>query len=376
MKRSLKFLTSFTGVVITTVFFVLFLTFIPNISNFKLSNWVNSASLNNFEAIEQSSEYISVLDNRSGLSLTLPQNESFSVGLRIPPGVGRAITRWLKSVAEEPGFIRLLLSLFLPLINIIIGLLIFLINILLGFFNLISFVLLPIWLYLVNLIRSKWEQVHMDLHLKITSEEEAKRRFPLQKKQNISKVLIKNYKGFLNKLPIQIYKEETCVVRIDLSCKPQQDTKNQAKKRQSDSSFLDAFYNIFEPQISESSFSEKIQLDKKEDYSLELDLSSPEFKILPSEKQSQSLDLEKLSYRWNCKANNTGEHKLDLVFRVVEQSDSSKIQKIVEMERDVRVVQIFGLTKDQAENFAKGVAAVAVTYGLIKGIMSGLRAVF
>lgn len=180
----------------------------------------------------------------------------------------------------------------------------------------------------------------------------------------------------MNKIPIQIYKEETCVVRIDLSCKPQQDTKNQSKKQQSNSSFLDAFLNVFEPQISESSFSEEIQLDKKADYSLELDLSSPEFKVLPSEKQSQSLDLEKLSYRWNCKVNNTGEHKLDLVFRVVEQSDSSKIKKIVEMERDVRVVQIFGLTKEQAENVAKGVAAVAVTYGLFKGVISGLHDVF
>lgn len=190
MKRSLKFLTSFPVVVITTVFLVLFLTSIPNISNLKTSSWVTFASLKKFEAMEQSSEYISVLDNRAGLNLTLPQNESFSVGLRIPYGaMWRAITRWLNSVAKKLD-IGALLSLFLPLINIVFGLLVFIINVLLGFLNRISFVLLPIWLYLVNLIRSKWEQVHIDLHLKIPSEEEAKGRLPFRKKQNSSKILI------------------------------------------------------------------------------------------------------------------------------------------------------------------------------------------
>lgn len=375
MKRPLKLLTSFPIVLAATTLLILLLTFIPNISNLKILTWANYASLNKVEAIEKSYEYISVFNNRAEVHPSLAHQEGFSVGIRIAP-VMRAIAKWLESLGEKPGFIRAFFPLLLLIINIIIGLIIFIFNILLGFFNIISFVFLPIWLYLVNLMRSRWDKVNMDIHLGIPIEEEAKAKFFLRKKPSSTKIIFKNYKGFLDKIPVQIYKEEACVVRINLNCKPQNSADKNPNKLQLDSSFLDKLLNAFQPVVNESYLNENIQLDKKTNYSLELDLSSPEFKILPSEKQSQPLDLEELSYRWNCKVNNTGEHKLDLVFRVVEQYDSSKIQKIMEIERDVRVVQIFGLTKDQAENLAKGVAALVVTYGFINGVIRGLHAIF
>jgi hypothetical protein len=366
--------------VVATAILVVCLTFDPSISNPKVSNWSNFIFPTKVEAMEESIERVAVLDGREGQkSFGFPYSNSkdYSLGITIPPGARQTIVSGLESLAKKPGLIRSLLSLLLPLINLVVGLLIFVFNVVLGFFNLISLILLPLWLYLVNLIRSRWEKVYMDLHVKAPIEDEAKGKLFRRKKENgnDNKILIKNYKGFLDKVPLQMYKEEACVVKIDLNCNSQSN-RSKPKKAQSDPTISEILLEAFKPQINESSLSEEIQLDKKANYLLELELSSPEFKVLPDGKQSQALDLEKLSYRWNCKVANTGKHTLDLVFRLVDQSDPSKVQKVIEMERDVKVVQIFGLTKDQAENLAKSVAAVVVAYGFINGILRGLHAVF
>jgi hypothetical protein len=164
---------------------------------------------------------------------------------------------------------------------------------------------------------------------------------------------------------IRVYKEEFCPIKLNLCCHNQESASEQhSETSQQTSSPSD----VSTPEVVKSSLEvENVQLDRK-NYFLELSLSSPEFNTQNERSQSQPLDLDELSYYWNCKISNSGQHKLDLTFRIVDPSNPSKAKTIRTIERNVKVVEMLGLTGNEVKGLKDIVGAAVMMYTFLHWI--------
>jgi hypothetical protein len=169
-----------------------------------------------------------------------------------------------------------------------------------------------------------------------------KKFFGSKKKQVLVKIPYKGtasagaFEGSLISVPERIYEGDYCLLDLDLShnSKNIADSSSEAASQDSED-------------LQQSWETELVQLSGVEPYLLEFELCSPKFETDPVKKQSQPLNSDKLHYHWNCKVSGLGRHRLELLIKLVDSSNPSKVKQISREGWNVQVVGIPGISGNQ-----------------------------
>lgn len=381
MSRTRKFLT----LLLSTLICVLLIKSLPPIQGASNQHFTRQAV-----AVSRNSQSYSLISSKE-TQVIFEKSSAFepTAIIDLKP-LARLIQRLQK--ADRKGSFTLKVIFFVG--TLIVQLLALILNFLIALINPITVPLILVWVCLKNFFGSKWEEIRVKISVEqhIQKQVESSKILPLTSSSETSEnndssdspvkklwkklrgrqdetthnintdaslekiisfdVNDKTYIGCIKKIPRQIYKGDSCVIELDLIQKTVEERAEDSQE--SSSSEVENIQSFWEV--------EKIEL-KGETHSLELELSSPDFKTDQDKKQHQTLDSTNLHYYWNCKVASSGKHRLDLIFKVFDSSNPSNTKRVSRKGWDVKVVEIPGLTGDRFKAFKEIPLLLGSFYG-------------